>query len=296
MKIYILGTGGIGGFLGGVLTKAGNDVTFIARGDNYKTLQEKGLKIISDRLGEFIIKPVKVIADIAKIEQPDLIIFSVKTYDTQTAVHALAKVVNHKTIILTFQNGVENDLEIKKIVKAEVYSGAAYVIVTKSAPGEIIQKGQIAKFIIPELPQIEQLFAQTGIEVISSKDIKADIWRKFCLITAFSGMTAFCQRTIGEVLKNPQTRTQYKQCIQETITVAKADGVKLPSDLLKDLMALSDTYKPESKSSLLVDLENNRPNEIETLNGTVVRLAKKHNLEVPINFKIYTAIRKSRIL
>lgn len=290
MKIYILGTGGIGGFLGGVLAKVGNDVTFIARGQNFQALQEKGLKIISDRLGEFIIKPVNVIDDIAKIAQPDLILFSVKTYDTQIAAQQLAKVVNPKTIILTFQNGVANDLEIKKLVKSEVYSGAAYVIVTKSTPGEITQKGQIAKFIIPELPQLKQIFTKTGVELILSKNIASDIWRKFCLITAFSGMTAFCRKTIGEVLKDSQTRAQYEQCIQETITVAQAERVILPPDLLKDLMALSDTYKPESKSSLLVDIENHRPNEIETLNGMVVKLAIKHNLEVPINSMIYHKI------
>ena len=131
MKIYILGSGGIGGYFGSLFAKAGLDVTFIARGENYKAIKENGL-IVKSVVGNFEIKPAKVIESISKITDPDLIIFSVKTYDTEIVAKELSSVVNENTIILTFQNGVDNDIRIRKIISnTQVYPGVAYVITAK---------------------------------------------------------------------------------------------------------------------------------------------------------------------
>jgi 2-dehydropantoate 2-reductase len=297
MKIYIVGVGGIGGYLGGMLARAGNDVAFVCRGENYQAIKDSGLTVESDKSGNFIIKPAQIINDISQIANPDLIFLAVKTYDTRTASQALASVVKPKTIILTFQNGVENDLVIKKLVKAQVFPGAAYIITARVEPGKIKQTGNIVRFVFgdrnqpvnQDLKTIEKIMLQAKIPTEAATDVTAAIWRKFCLITAFSGMTAYYSQPIGPVLKNH--RDQYQQCIQETINVGLAEKVNLPANLLQELMTLSDQYQPESKSSLLMDVVNHRPTEIETLNGTVVRLAKKYNISVPINNLIYSAIK-----
>ena len=128
MKIYIVGTGGVGGYFGGVLAKVGNDVTFVARGENFKAIRENGL-IVKSVIGNFTVKAIKVIEKISEIKNPDLIIFTVKTYDTESVAKELDFVVNGKTIIITFQNGIDNDNEIKKYIQnAQVYPGVTYVV------------------------------------------------------------------------------------------------------------------------------------------------------------------------
>lgn len=299
MKIVILGTGGVGGYFGGLLAKAGNDVTFVAKDEHHKAIKQNGLKVKSVR-GDFVIKPALVVQSIEQVKSPDLVIFTVKTYDTEQAAKELARVAEDNTIILTFQNGVDNDNEIKKYVsKGKIYPGVAYVISTKTKPGVIEQTGGMCKLIFgdrsnprnSELKAIEKLMQEAEIDATASEDISRDLWNKFMFIAAFSGMTAVCRSPIGKVLGNPTTESLYEDCVQEAIKVAKARGVNVKDNALKKILEISSGTSPNAKSSLLVDVENRRRNEIETLNGTIVRFGKENNVDVPINELIYGAIK-----
>lgn len=299
MKIYIIGTGGIGGYFGGVLAKSGLDVTFVARGDNYKTLKASGLTAKSV-VGDFIIKPVQVIESISDIKDPDLIIFSVKTYDTEKVAKELANVVTNQTVIITFQNGVDNDNQIKKfILNAQIYPGVAYVITAKTKPGLIEQTGGLRKLIFGDrqnpnnekLKEIEKIMKSAGIDATASDDITRDIWKKFMFICPFSGITALHRKTIGEILSDPTTKQQYEDCLKEAINVANALEVNVSDNAFEEIMKTSTNTAPTSKSSLLLDIENNRRNEIETLNGTLVRFAEEKNISVPVNELIYNSIK-----
>jgi len=301
MKIYIVGSGGVGGYFGGMLAKDGNDVTFVARGEHYKAIKEKGLTIKSED-GDFVIKPASVIEKISDITNPGLIIFTVKTYDTASVAKELNSVVNKKTIIITFQNGVDNDNEIKKYIKnARVYPGVAYIISTKISTGVISQSGG-ARWLIfgdrnnsqnNELKNIETLMRKANIDARYSDDITRDLWKKFMFIVAYAGMTAICRSPIGKVMGDPQTKSQYERCVKEAIEVGKAKKVNIAENAFESIMKVTLNTSPESKSSLLVDIENGRQNEIETLNGTLVRFAKEKNIHVPINEMIYAAIKLS---
>ncbi len=299
MKTYIVGSGGIGGYFGGVLAKSGADVIFLARGENYQALKNNGLKIKSV-VGDFEVKPVQVVESIAEIENPDLIIFSVKTYDTESVARGLTPVINPNTVILTFQNGVDNDIQIKKAIKdAQVYPGVAYIITAKTKPGIIEQTGGLRKLVFgdrekpdnPKLKEIEKIMVDAGIDAKDSDDITRDIWEKFMFICPFAGMTALHRKTIGEILANPETEKQYEDCLKEAISVAKVEGVNISENAFEEVMTTSRNTAPASKSSLLLDIENGRKNEIETLNGTLVRLAKEFNINVPINELIYKVIK-----
>jgi len=299
MKIAIVGTGGIGGYFGSLLAKANLDVTFVARGENYETLKENGLTVKSV-VGDFEIKPVQVVERISEIVNPDLIIFSVKTYDTETVAKELSSVVNPETIILTFQNGVDNDIQIKKIIKeAQVYPGVAYVITAKTKPGIIEQTGGLRKLVFGDrqnpnnshLKEIEKVMRDAGIDATLSDDITRDIWKKFLFICPFAGMTALHRKTIGEILSNDETREQYKDCLKEAILVARAKNVTVSENAFEEVMTTSKNTASASKSSLLLDIENNRRNEIETLNGALVGFAKELGVSVPVNDLIYKAIK-----
>lgn len=298
MKIYIVGSGGGGGYLGGLLAKSGKDVTFVARGEHHQRIKEEGLKVKSV-MGDFEVRPAQVIGSISEIANPDLIIFAVKTYDTEEAAGKLATVVNRNTIIITFQNGVDNDHQIKKQVKnAKVYPGVAYVVSTKTKPGLIEQTGGPRKFIFGDrnhsqnqkVKGTEKLMREAGVDITVSDDITRDLWKKFIFIVAFSGMTAICRSPIGKVLGHPITKALYERCVKEAIQVAKSMNIRVENNTFENIMTTSDNFQPDSKSSLLVDIENQRRTEIEALNGTLVGFAKKRKIDVPINELIYGTI------
>ncbi len=299
MKTYVIGTGGVGGFFGGMLARAGMDVTFLARGEHYEAIKTRGLTVKSV-VGDFQVKPAKVVGSIPEIKAPDLVMFTVKTYDTAEAARQLADVVGESTIIISFQNGVENDREIKKYVKgAGVFPGLAFVASTRTAPGVIEQTGGARKLIFGDrespsnegLSKVQQMMAEAGIDAAVSADIKRDLWEKFIFICAFSGMTAICRSAIGKVLSDPPARESYEGCVREAITVAKASGTGTTDALFDKVMQISQSFPADSKSSLLVDIENGRRNEIETLNGALVRAGQSCRLSVPINQLIYSGIR-----
>ncbi len=299
MKIYIIGSGGVGGYFGGKLAKAGNDVTFLARGDHFDAIKANGLTV-KNTDEDFIIKPAKVIKDVSEISNPDLILFTVKTYDTESISKELVKYVNENTVIITFQNGIDNDLKIKDLIKnAQVYPGIAYVVSAKTEPGVISQTGGLKKLVFGDresssngkLKEIETLIRNAGIDANVTEDIVSDLWKKFIFINAFSGMTSFYKQTIGDVLKDEEKLKMYEDCVRESINVAKKLNVKLPETIFEDTMKLSKDTNPLAKSSLLLDIENNRRNEIDSLNGTLVRLGEENNVEVRVNEKIYKAIK-----
>lgn len=299
MKIYIVGSGGVGGYFGGLLAKAGNNVTFVARGEHYQTINNEGLTIKSV-VGDFKIKPAKVIDKISDITNADLALFTVKTYDTAETARQLAKVVSKNTIIITFQNGVNNDEQIKTFINnAQVHPGVAYIISTKTKPGLIEQTGGLRKLFFGDrnnlnnskLKEVEKIMRDADIDATSSDDITRDLWKKFIFIVAFSGMTAVCRSPIGKVLSNPVTKSLYERCVKEAISVAKALKVNLTDDAFESVMTISANTAPDSKSSLLVDVESKRNNEIETLNGILVKLAKDNSVDVPINELIYGVIK-----
>ncbi len=301
MKVYIVGSGGAGGYLGGLLARSGKDVTFVARGEHYQAMKEEGLKIKSV-LGDFEVRPVRVIHRISDITNPDLIIFSVKTYDTDQTAKELKSVVNRDTVVISLQNGVDNDWEIKKnIPHGMVYPGVAYLVSTRTKPGLIEQTGGPRKFIFgdrqdPEnqkLKEVEQYMKEAEVDASTSTNITRDLWKKFMFIVAFSGMTAICRSPIGKVLGDRVAEGLYERCAKEAIQVARSMNISVEGRAFENIMTTSRNFPPDSKSSLLVDIENDKRTEIETLNGGLVRLAKNKNVDVPINEMIYGAIKLS---
>jgi 2-dehydropantoate 2-reductase len=299
MKIYIVGSGGAGGYLGGLLARSGKDVTFVARGEHFQAMKEEGLKIKSVP-GDFEVRPAQVIHRISDISNPDLIIFSVKTYDTDQTAKELKSAINKDTLVISLQNGVASDQQIKNhIPDAKVYPGVAYLASTKTRPGLIEQTGGPRKFIFgdrldpknPRLIEVEKDMTEAEVDASVSDDIARDLWKKFMFIVAFSGMTSICRSPIGKVLQDSVTEGLYERCLKEAIQVARSMNIRVEEGAFENIMTTSRNFPPGSKSSLLVDIENHRRTEIETLNGSVVRLAKNKNIDVPLNALIYGAIK-----
>ena len=302
MKFAIIGVGGVGGFFGGLLARAGNNVTFVARGEQFDALRKQGLTVNTVE-GNFTIERVNVVDTVAQLRSPDVVLITTKTYDLDGVADQLAEVIEPETIVIPVQNGIDNDLRLKaRLPDARVHPGLAYIISTRTAPGLVEQTagprtiffGDRRKVPNAQLQKLEELMRKAGILATCSPDIELELWTKFLWITTFGGTTAVCRSAIGPIVNDPEAFEWYVRCLDEGIAVAQAHGVPIDDEARAKIIEKSEHYRhtgTHAKSSLLVDLEHKRPTEIESLNGALRRLARKVNVPTPINESIYYAVK-----
>ena len=301
MKIAIIGVGGVGGYYGGLLAKNGADVTFVARGSQYQALKQHGLTVKTVE-GDFSISPIAVVEDIADLTTPEVIFICCKSYDLQEVAEKISLIASPSTIVIPLLNGINNDHKIKEYVTSgEVYPGLVYIISARTAPGVIEQTAGPRTLFFGDrdssnntrLKQLESICKNAGIKATYAEDINKEIWKKFIWLTAFSGMTAICRSAIGVIAQSSYGIELLIRTIDEGIKIAFAEGVCISDAERSELLEKFERYKHQdtgAKSSLLVDIENNRKTEIESLSGQMTRLAKTHSIDAPCHQMIYTAI------
>lgn len=298
MKIGVMGTGGIGGYFGGLLARAGVDIHFIARGKHRQAILEEGLHIVSGQ-GSFRVR-VHVTAEPDEIGPVDLLLFCVKSYDTEDAAKSVTPLVETDTVILTLQNGIDNVGKLSALFGEEhVMGGTAYLESSIAVPGVIAHSGKPGRLVFGEqsgerTPRAERLLSQfldAGIDAELSPDITQVLWSKFLFICAFHGVSTLSRATLGLVLGSPETREMVIGVMREVEALARCHKVNLPGDVIEQALSLADSYSRRFKCSMLRDLEWRRPLEIEALNGMVVRLGKECGLQTPLNQAIYACLK-----
>lgn len=302
MKIAIIGTGGVGGYFGAKLAQADNDVTFLARGEHLKAIQNNGLTVKSI-LGDFKVKNIKVTDKISNIEKPDLVIISVKAWQVKEIGVELKTILNNDTIIIPLQNGVLAADELaENIDRKNILGGLCRIISKIDAPGVInhfgvtptIVFGELDKSRTDRLAKIQGLFSAAGIESKISEDIEADLWKKFISICV-SGLLAVSNTTYGELRELKETRSLMVELINEVYSLSKKIGINIEEDFVDKTVSFIDSYPSDSTSSLTRDVWESKPSEIEYQNGTVVRLGEKYGVATPINRFVYSCILPSEL-
>ena len=215
MRVAIMAAGGLGSYYGGLLAKDGHDVTFIARGAHLNAIRENGLTIKSAH-GDFAIKPARATDDPAQVGPVDLVLFAVKTYDTQAAAHAMRPMIGAYTTVVTFQNGVEAPEEIGAIVGREhVLAAPTQVVSNVVAPGVVEQKSAFRITFIGEVfgqgltPRVEQLvaaFKRTGVDVSAAPDARKPLWHKLVFLAPIAGLAALARTGPHTLLQLPAAR------------------------------------------------------------------------------------------
>ncbi len=299
MKILIHGAGGIGGYFGAKLAHGGNEVWCVARGEHFAAMKKNGLRVNSTE-GEFRIHPDHIINSPAGAPLVDFVLFCVKTYDTESAAAQLEPVVDDKTVIISLQNGIDNEEKIQSLLKKGiVYGGVANISSRIVAPGEIAETGGVVRIafgpmnnsLLPERAQeILDCFARAKITAHLSNNILIDLWLKFIFITSAGGFMAMSRLTQGEVLAVEQTRTTVFSAMKEVESLALAQNIQL--DPLEEEKVFNGMKKFDlnTRPSMYYDLVREKPMEIEALNGTVVRLGKQLGIPTPIHNTIYSAL------
>lgn len=302
MKIAIIGTGGVGGYFGAKLAQAGNEVTFLARGEHLKAIQKNGLTVKSIH-GDFRVENIKATDKISNIEKPDLVIISVKAWQVKGIGEELKPILKSDTTIIPLQNGVlAADELMENIERKHILGGLCRIISKIEAPGVInhfgvtptIVFGELDKSKTERLARIQNVFNAAGIESRISDDIEADIWKKFISICV-SGLLAVSNTTYGELRELKETRNLMVELINEVYILSRKIGVNIEEDFVDKTVSFIDTYPSDSTSSLTRDVWERKPSEIEYQNGTVVRLGEKYGVATPINRFVYSCILPSEL-
>ena len=299
MRVAIAGTGGLGGYYGAMLARAGHEVTCIARGAHLQAIRERGLTLRSEEAGDFTVA-VAASDDPGAIGPVDLVIFGVKAYDTDALAARLLPLMGPDTLVLSIQNGIDNEERIGRVVgPGAVLGGVVYRTAHVAAPGLIVEGGLSGVLRFGELaggtsPRAERLLAtlrEAGLAAELSADIRAELWEKLLANISIGSVSGLTRLSYRELLACPETFALCRGLMEEAVAVAVALGVALPDGVVERQLAMLAGASAAVRSSLSRDLEAGRRIEIEALNGAIVRLGREQRVPTPLNFAIYAALK-----
>jgi 2-dehydropantoate 2-reductase len=296
MRIAMMGSGGIGGLIGARLLEMGADVRFIARGAHLQAMREKGLTVHSAQ-GDLVLPKVTVSESTAEIGPVDLVIFAVKTYDSENAAQSLGPLVNRSTRVVTLQNGIDSVAMLGRYVFPEqVVGGATYLSAFVSRPGEIVDAGGLPRVLVggyhdPLIRAFEEIAAGAkGLGIRSIEDIDNVLWEKFVILCAFSGGTALTRSSIGAIRADSEAHFFIEQLRDEGASVAFAAGHPLPEDFVARTREVWRSLAPETKSSMANDLDRGKPIEVAWLSGRMHELGSRYGVPTPGHSAVYRAL------
>lgn len=299
MKIGIMGSGGVGGYYGGLLLRAGHDVTLIARGDHLNALCENGL-VIKSVFGDFVVAPVRATSDPSEAGVVDLVIVATKTYHTEEAASAAKPMIGPDTSVVSFQNGVDAVERIGSVIgKDHMLGGATWLSAAIEAPGIIGQYSRFRRVVIGELdgrisPRAEvvaEAFRSASVDVELVDNIGQVLWTKFVFISAVSALGSLTRVALGAFRQVPEARALLAQAISEVSAVAHAKGIPLEPDIAEKTLAFIDSAAPEIKPSMQRDIEAGRMSELESMIGVVVKLGRKLGVPTPFMRFAYAVLK-----
>jgi 2-dehydropantoate 2-reductase len=292
-NIAVVGAGALGSWFGGILARAGVKVTLIGRSAHVDAINRDGL-LFQGLDGEQRI-PVPATTDISAVRDAGLILFCVKSLDTETAAAAVAPYLASDAVILSLQNGVDNSERIALHAGNEVIPVLVYAAANIPAPGRVrhtgggnIVIGRLKNFRgggesdRGHLNEIAALFADAGVAVKVSEDIEAALWTKLLMNCAYNAISALGRSSYSRMVAVPEVNRLMRDAAGEVAQVAKAKGIRLPGDIIETAMKLADAM-PQTMSSTAQDIARGRPSEIAHLNGYVVREGATLGVATPVN-------------
>jgi 2-dehydropantoate 2-reductase len=298
MRVLVAGAGGVGGYFGARLARAGVPVTFLARGAHLAAIQRNGLRVRSAVDGDFTVKAAAV-SEVAGQPHADVVLFCVKSFDTETAAAALRPVVGPDTAVVSLQNGVDNEETVERVLGGGcAVGGVAYVFSGIEAPGVIVHHlygrvvfGELDGRPSPRLERLREAFAAAGVPAELTGEIRRFLWQKYLLISAQAGMTALSRAPIGAIRAEPETWRMYRAIVEELAALARASGVPLGEDAVEAVVKAAEALAPTAFSSLHDDLVQGRRLELEALHGHAVRLGLRLGVPTPMVSAVYAALK-----
>ncbi|OCK59458.1 2-dehydropantoate 2-reductase [Bradyrhizobium sp. LMTR 3] len=282
MQVAVVGAGAVGCYYGGLLLKAGHDVTFIGRQPHVDAINAHGLLLDTKSFREHL--PARAATDTTALAAPDLVLACVKSADTEEAGRALAGRLRPDTSVLSLQNGVDNAPRLSAIIGHAVIPVVVYVGSEMAGPGHVRHHGGGDLAIGPSAASaaLAEMLQAAGIGITIADDIDRTLWSKLIINCAFNALSAVAGIAYGPMLEVAGTRDVVTSAVQEAISVARASGVSIPDDLLEHIQNIP-AMMPNQMSSTAQDLARGKPSEIDFLNGHVVRKGAELGIATPTN-------------
>lgn len=299
MRIAIVGAGGVGGYLGGRLVEAGEDVTFITRGAHLAAMQEHGLWVESIA-GDVRLDTVKATDDPASVGAVDIVLITTKLWQLPDAARSITPILGARTIVIGLQNGVEAATILADILGPERVAGGTCALLSRiAAPGHIHHSGAEPRIVVGDLngqraapcrQLVTALERAKGVTAVYSEDVQIPIWRKFLFIASISGVGALTRAPIGILRSVAPTRALLCSAMTEIEQLARARNLSLPHNAVEQALRFTDSLPQQATASMQRDVIAGRPSELEAQSGAVVRLAACSNIDVPVHQMIYAAL------
>ncbi len=301
MHFAILGSGAVGGYYGAKLARAGQQVSFVARGAHLTALRERGMMVWSP-LGDFTVR-ARAEEDTAAIGPVDVVLYAVKTYDNPAALPRLAPLLHADTVVITLQNGVDSVDEVAEVTgRGRVLGGPTYIATALSAPGLIEQTGTHRRIVFgevfgratdvtPRVRAIAEVMQQADIQAEPVADARVPLWDKFIYLAPFAAFTGAARLPIGPLWSDPVIRDRFLAAVREVDAVARAEGVAVRGDVIDRVVAYVEALPPSTRSSLLIDLQAGKRIEVESLAGSVVRRGLAAGVPTPMLSALYAVLR-----
>lgn len=297
MRIAIMGSGGVGAYVGSRLQAAGEDVSFIARGAHLAAMLRDGMRIESP-VHPLHLPSVKATDNPPDIGPVDLIIFAVKLGDTEAVARSLGPMIGEQTRVLTLQNGIDSiGMIAPHVTGAQVRGGVIYVSAVIDRPGVIRSPGGL-HMIVADAANGDLVMAEffaacaraTALDAKATDDVDTVIWEKFIALTALSGSTSLLRASMGQILAHEETRIFQRQLIDESIAVARAAGKLIRESLGDEIMTKLQGMPYAFRSSMSEDLERGKPLELRWLSGRVHKLGLQHGVLTPGHSAVYRGL------
>ena len=298
MRVAVVGAGGVGGYFGGRLAQAGEDVIFIARGEHLKAMQSTGLRVDSF-LGDFVVRPVQATDDPHRVGPVDMVLLAVKAWQVPEVAPALRPMIGEETGVAFLGNGVEAPEQLSHVLEARpVLGGLTRISAAIAGPGHIAHLG-IEPFVAfgeldghpsARVERLRQAFQRAQVKVSVPADIQTAIWEKFIFIAAISGVGAVTRLPAGVFRAVPESRQLLEAAITEVAAVARKRKISLPEDVIQRTLTVIDGLAPTVTASMQRDIMEGRPSELGAQNGAVVRMGLEAGVPTPVNAFIYASL------
>ncbi|HJS37082.1 MAG TPA: ketopantoate reductase family protein [Burkholderiales bacterium] len=296
MRIAVLGAGAVGCYFGGMLARAGHEVTLIGRPAHVDAFKAGGLHFEGLKFDEHI--PVKASTDASAVRGARLVLFCVKSTDTEQAAAQIAPHLDADALVVNLQNGVDNTERIQARISQPVIPAAVYVATEMAGPGHLKHHGR-GDLVIGELgvqlppgalERVQGWFDAAGVPTTVSDSVAGELWAKLVVNCAYNALSAITQLPYGKMIAGAGIRDVMRDVVEETLALARASGVAMAPGMLERVYKIAEAM-PTQYSSTAQDLARGRPTEIEHLNGLVMRRGAALGVPTPVNRTLYALVR-----
>ncbi|HEX7217615.1 MAG TPA: 2-dehydropantoate 2-reductase [Burkholderiales bacterium] len=291
MKIAVMGAGAVGCYYGGMLGRAGHEVTLIGRQAHVDAVRNGGLRIETKAFDTRVPMQASTRAD--EVRGARLVLFCVKSSDTESAGRDLAPHLEAGALVLNLQNGVDNAERRQPLLRPRVAPAVVYVATEMAGPGHVRHHGRGELVVGPEVAsaELKDLFGSAGVPLQVSENVAGALWMKLIVNCAYNALSAITQLPYGRLVEGEGIEAVMRDVTDECLALARALGVQVPGDAHEAVRQIARTM-PTQHSSTAQDLARGKRTEIDHLNGYVVRKAGALGIAAPVNRTLHALVKR----